>query len=249
MDTQILNLNAPYEYIYCNGSIGLHIATMIVYEAGVNDDGEYVLETHSHPVVKYSNRPGGTVWNRAELTDCHVLCREDKKLITMEQFYNFVSDTRHLGGDTDTVVMPISMEAPLAKLKLDQHGIRIVWPVTHDEKGLKMLQEDFDIALEFKRNSDDELCDYSCYDMGVSDQALYTGAEPLYFFARFNTKEELKTHLINSMSNYYRMFKDHEFRINYFWPKGSEFADVIHEVNQMEPEIRKKSKESNDIDV
>lgn len=78
METQILKLNEPYEYIYCNGSIGLHIATMIVYEAKVNNDGEYVFETHSHPVVKYENRPGGTVWNRAELTDCHVLCREDK---------------------------------------------------------------------------------------------------------------------------------------------------------------------------
>ncbi len=44
MDTQILKLNEPYEYIYCNGSIGLHIATMIVYEAKTNDDGDYELD-------------------------------------------------------------------------------------------------------------------------------------------------------------------------------------------------------------
>ena len=45
MDTQILKLESPREYIYCNGSIGLHIATMIVYEAKVNDEGDYELVT------------------------------------------------------------------------------------------------------------------------------------------------------------------------------------------------------------
>lgn len=43
MDTEILKLDPPYNYIYCNGSIGLHIATLIVYEAKTNEDGEYQL--------------------------------------------------------------------------------------------------------------------------------------------------------------------------------------------------------------
>ena len=38
METEILKLDKPYEYIYCNGSLGLHIATMIVYEAKTNYD-------------------------------------------------------------------------------------------------------------------------------------------------------------------------------------------------------------------
>lgn len=245
METQILKLNEPYEYICCNGSIGLHIATMIVYETKTNEDGDYELETHSHPVVKYYNRPGGTVWNRAELTDCTVLCREDNKRITMEQFYNFVSDTRQMEGDADTAVMPISMEAPFSKMKLEQHGIEIEWPMVRSERGNMVPQEVFDIALEFKRNDEDG-ADYSCYDMGVAGDEIFTGAAPLYFFARFNTKKELKEQLINGMMAYYNMFNDHEFRINYMWPEGSEFADVIDEVNQKEPEIRK---DSNDIDV
>ena len=246
METQILKLDQPYEYIYCNGSIGLHIATMIVYETKTNEDGDYELETHSHPVVKYYNRPGGTVWNRAELTDCTVLCREDNKRITMEQFYNFVSDTRHMDGDSDMAVMPISLEAPLSKLKLDQHGIEIEWPMVRDEDGNVAPQEEFYVALDFKRNADDELCDYSCKDMGVADEDAFTGSAPLYFFARFNSKEELKSHLINGMSTYYRMFKGHEFHIFFLWPNDSEFADVLDEVNHMESEIREKS---NDIDV
>ena len=246
METQILKLNEPYEYIYCNGSIGLHIATMIVYETKTDEKGDYELETHSHPVVKYYNRPGGTVWNRAELTDCTVLCREDNKRITMEQFYNFVSDARQMGGDADTAVMPISMEATLSMMELKQLGIEIEWPLVRDLEGSMVPQEVFDIALNFKRNKESELCDYSCSDMGVSGDEIFTGAAPLYFFARFNTKEKLKSELITSMMTYYHMFKDHEFRINYMWEEGCEFADVIDEVNQMEPEIRK---ESNDIDV
>ena len=58
MDTQILKLEPPFEYIHCNGSTALHIATMIVYEAKTNENGEYELITHSHPIVKYFNTPG-----------------------------------------------------------------------------------------------------------------------------------------------------------------------------------------------
>ena len=60
----------------------------------------------------------------------------------------------------------------------------------------------------------------------------------------FGTKKELKELLICGMRVYYHMFKEHEFRINFFWPEDSEFEDVVNEVNQMEPEIRK---DSNDI--
>ena len=116
METQILKLNEPYEYIYCNGSIGLHIATMIVYEAKTNEDGDYELETHSHPIVKYRLQPGGTVWNRAELRDCRVLCREDDKRITMQEFYDFVSGVgrmRLADDEGNEVNMPNSLDAPM----------------------------------------------------------------------------------------------------------------------------------------
>ena len=194
METQILKLDQPYEYIYCNGSIGLHIATMIVYET---------------------------------------------RRITMEQFYNFVNDMRQ--GE-----MPVPMEIAVSKMMLNQNNIEIEWPILRDEDGYMSQQEEFNISLEFKRNTESELYDYSCYDLGIGDIGPFTGAAPLYFFARFNTKEELKSHLINGMSSYYRMFRNHKFRIEYLWPEGSEFADVVDEVNQMEPEIRK---DCNDIDV
>ena len=60
MDTQILNLQAPFEYIHCNGEVGKHIATMIVYETTKGEDGQYKMESHSHPIVKYHHRAVGT---------------------------------------------------------------------------------------------------------------------------------------------------------------------------------------------
>ena len=87
METQILKLEAPFEYIYCNGEVGKHIATYIVGESRIGEDGKYTLETHSHPIVQYKDGAKGVVWNRAELTDCEVLCSEDDMRIDVQKFY------------------------------------------------------------------------------------------------------------------------------------------------------------------
>lgn len=79
METQILNLKPPYDFIHCNGEVGKHIATMIMYETTKGEDGSLKFETHSFPIVKYSNSPSGVVWNNAELTDCDVICNEERK--------------------------------------------------------------------------------------------------------------------------------------------------------------------------
>lgn len=82
-----MKLEAPFDYIYCNGEVGKHIGTYIVGESRIDDDGKYKLETHSHPIVQYSNSPKGVVWNRAELTDCEVLCSEDDMRIDISTFF------------------------------------------------------------------------------------------------------------------------------------------------------------------
>jgi len=87
MDTQILKLEAPFDYIYCNGEVGKHIATYIVGESRIGEDGKYTLETHSHPIVQYKDSPKGVVWNRAELTDCEVICSEDDKRLDVQKFF------------------------------------------------------------------------------------------------------------------------------------------------------------------
>jgi hypothetical protein len=117
--------------------------------------------------------------------------------------------------------------------------------MVRSERGKMVPQKEFDISLGFRQNDEDG-SDYSCYDMGLSDEDIHTGAAPLSVFFNFKTKKELKAQLIYVMGAYYAMFKGHDFHIQFYWPEGSEFADVVNEVNQKEPEIRKRS---NDINV
>ena len=245
MNTEILKLEPPYEYIYCNGSIGLHIATMIVYEAKTDEDGKYQLVTHSHPIVKYHKCPGGTVWNRAELTDCKVLCREDDKRITMAQFYDFVSavgrmqflDDEEFNGKMGFI------SAPMWKGMLDERGIEIEWPML-DVNGEQKPQDTFHITLAFGEFVMGSKYKYEYFNYGASDLDLVGGAQ-LFFSSRFDTKEDLEMQLMNAMMSYYTAFRDHQFKI-VFDSLGSEFDDVIAKVNSKEEEYRKSC---NEIDV
>ena len=246
METEILKLDRPYEYIYCNGSIGLHIATMIVYEAKSDEDGKYELETHSHPVVKYRERPGGTVWNKAELTDCSVFCSEDDKHISMDKFYNFVSGIGRMrlserGEDDDYAV---TVDAPTWKSVLDLNGIAIEWPMLEVE-GEQKPQEEFFVNIVVDRNPKGSKFKYTMHDYGASD-IMFIGSAELYFFAEFNTKEDLMLILMNGMMSYYAAFSDHQFKIVFDAMGDSEFADVIDTVNSKEEKIRQ---EAHDIDV
>lgn len=248
MDTQILKLNEPYEYIYCNGSIGLHIATMIVYEAEVNIDGEYVFEAHSHPVVKYPKRPGGTVWNRAELTDCHVLCREDNKRITMAQFHEFMNEIGaiHLEDRDEDLNLPMALEVPIWKRAFDTNGIEIEWPMYTRRNGEKAPVKLIDVTLEFKKNPKDSKHKYSCKESFIEEIAEEYSV-PLYFSLEFNTKKDLKDGLRNGMSAYYRAFSDHEFKICFGYFDDCVFKDVLEELTGMSEEIRLESLKYDDV--
>ena len=248
METQILKLNEPYEYIYCNGSIGLHIATMIVYEAKTNEDGDYELTTHSHPVVKYPNRPGGTVWNRAELTDCHVLCREDNKRITMEQFYGFMNEIGfiHLEDRDEDLDYPMALEIPIWKHAFDTNGIEIEWPMITRRNGAKEPVRLFNVPLEFKQNPEGSKHKYLCYVSLIAEiEDEYVA--PLYFSLEFNSKEDLEAGLRNGMQAYYRAFRNHEFKICFGWYDDCEFANVLEELSSQSEEIRRESLKDDDV--
>lgn len=102
VNTHFAPLQPPYPVIYSNGEVAMQIATLIVVEGleslsgnrpqrGGNISGPtmmpYMIRTHSHPVVSYSNksiglvmgpaRPNdfseGVVWDKVELGDIIVL--------------------------------------------------------------------------------------------------------------------------------------------------------------------------------
>ena len=197
METEILKLDRPYKYIFCNGSTALHIATLIVYEATEDEDGEYVLRTHSHPIVRYFDRPEGTVWNKAELRDCDVICSEDEMQISLKRFRKLLS--RH-PENYDSEVEGIGYGLnPIWKRDLEDIGIKITWPVGED--GKEHFTE-FKVRLEIEP---DKRYPYVCKDW-FSDFFFYEEAKNL---------EDLKEFLVNARNWYYQLFDDHQFAIKF----------------------------------
>lgn len=112
IQTQLLQLDKPYQIISAGGQVGIQVATLIVTEEKQTEDGGYFIDTHSHPVVNYGLKqdleaainygsshpqevyrrnqrlkPEGAVWNRVEVRDVHVLGLAGAKndLITFDQ--------------------------------------------------------------------------------------------------------------------------------------------------------------------
>lgn len=197
MESQVLNLQAPFEYIYCNGEIGKHIATYIVGEAKVDKGGKYMLETHSHPIVQYLNSPKGVVWNRAELTDCEVLCSEDDMHVDVHTFFLLcVQQAERKTGEHETYFDTLDWdslpgEALSLKEQLRQHKI-----------GFKTNRgEDVEIGVEVS----------SCRE-GYFAQLPEIGI--MYFHFIEHTLETLAKRLTEERE-YWEEFYDHVVKIHY----------------------------------
>jgi hypothetical protein len=211
MDTQILQVREPYNYIHCNGSTALHVATLIVYEAKVNKSGEYTLETHSHPIVQYFDRPGGTVWNKAELRDCDVICSEADMTIPLKKFRKVLSHYPET-YETQFEGKGISLN-PIWKRDLEDIGIKVGWPMDKDGKE----QEVFYIELEFSRGKNSK---YVCKDRYCD----------FFFYIESDSKKDLWASLLHARDWYYWVFSEHTFRIE-FVTDNHEFDDILSEIN------------------
>lgn len=207
MDTQILNLNEPYEYIHCNGEVGKHIGTYIVGESRIGEDGKYTLETHSHPIVQYLNSPKGVVWNRAELTDCEVLCSEDDMRVDIRTFFLLCiqraeQEAKKTGDDYEFAGWDNSAdEAEPLKEKLRQYGI-----------GFKSKEKVVEVGVEVG----------GCHD-GYFAQLMEL--DILYFHHIEPTLEELGKRLTEERE-YWEEFYDHVIEIH-FTPDSSLAAGFV----------------------
>lgn len=202
METQILKLEAPFDYIYCNGEVGKHIATYIVGESRIDEDGKYTLETHSHPIVQYQNSPKGVVWNRAELTDCEVMCSEDDMRIDLQTFFLLciqrANQKAKEAGEPEYSFAGwdnSADEAEPLKEKLRQYGI-----------GFKSKDKVVEIGVEVG----------SCHE-GYFAQLMEL--DILYFHHIEPTLEELAKTLTEERE-YWEEFYDHVVRIK-FTPESS----------------------------
>lgn len=139
METQILKLEAPFDYIYCNGEVGKHIATYIVGESRIGEDGKYTLETHSHPIVQYKDGAKGVVWNRAELIDCEVICSEDDMRIDVQKFFLLCMQQAESKGEIEGFSWEnADGEAEMLKEKLQRYGIGFKSKTNVEEIGVEV---------------------------------------------------------------------------------------------------------------
>ena len=217
MDTQILKLEPPFEYIYCNGEVGKHIATYIVGETKVDENGNYQLVTHSHPIVKYWNAPQGVVWDRAELTDCEVLCDDRDKRVSIFTFTLLCTEIANRKNEEEE-----------EKASDDIHFYREE-PRCEAEELKEKLQH---YGIGFK-TSDGEEVEETELDLEVNTcregyYALATGDEFFFFDFVEPTLEELaKT--VNEDRKYWEEFFDHLIKIR-FTPESSfapEFLEML----------------------
>ena len=217
MDTQILNLQAPFEYIHCNGEVGKHIATMIVYETTKGEDGQYELESHSHPIVKYWNAPAGVVWNNAELTDCDVLCREDQKEVDMLYFFRMVRRDWGVGNETEYV-----NKAGALRDTLVENEIRFTdESVMKQYRGTVLINNyTHNIGLVFEEKDGK----YVCRDNGKSMYPIYCETE-----SRDDLREKLE-----DLCYEWERFTDRRVEIH-FKTEQEDFEDIIDEVEDDRP--------------
>ena len=117
IQTQLLRLDPPYQIISAGGQVGIQLATLIVTEETNTKEGQYSIDTHSHPVVSYGLKEGlveqykycdgnpdimgqlalrlqpeGAVWNKVEVNDIRVLglAGANNELISLECFVSLV---------------------------------------------------------------------------------------------------------------------------------------------------------------
>ena len=127
IQTQLLKADQPYQIISAGGQVGIQVATLIVTEDKMAEDGSYVIDTHSHPVVNYASKEGlteamkyydgdprneyvytqrlqpeGAVWNKIEVRDVRVLGLVGAKNLTVDMA-TFVSLVPSIASDDPSV--------------------------------------------------------------------------------------------------------------------------------------------------
>lgn len=130
--TELLRLDAPYNYIYYGGIVGKHVATLITVIDKTGKDGKYLIETHSHPVVIYNGKTAeGVVWNNVEVTQCRTVCSEKDKRVTLREFNELLILGEHGTYETNTEDNSYSSQ-PIRpfdlRMGMDAAGITLVIP-------------------------------------------------------------------------------------------------------------------------
>jgi hypothetical protein len=157
------------------------------------------------------------VWNKAELRDCDILCREDNPQISLRKFRQILS--RYPESYENVYEGKGESINPIWKKDLEDIGIKIAWPIGED--GLEHFKE-FEVRLEVKP---DKHSPYLCTDRWSE----------FFFYIEADDLDELKAQLIHRRDWYYYVFKAHQFAIR-FTCDDERYERLIKEVNDTKAE-------------
>lgn len=160
IQTQLLKADQPYQIISAGGQVGVQVATLIVTEDKMTEEG-YRIDTHSHPVVnyavkdnlteelkywngdpseewKYTQRlqPEGAVWNKVEVRDVRVLglVGANNPWVDLEKFVSLVpSIPNPIFGSSVTHIWGVRSASSIRNLRwaLERVGIKCETSTLH----------------------------------------------------------------------------------------------------------------------
>ena len=246
IQTQLLQLQPPYQIIYCVGEVGLHVATFIVADELRGEHGKYLgIETHSHPVVSYTNKARnagfrkhrfapyaetgeeGVVWNRAELKDVYPLCLGTDEKVALQRIDWLRYEFSIPAGGAEELPSLYNIAARLAEL-----GIDIELP---EKEQMEQPQ-----LLEYAQGEDGR----APYVYGMSKTAV--------FYAPWASVETMAATLDKQLWDYERLYpKGERPHITFFIDKEDSFSDFYcaekketmeEQYMAIDPEIRERMK-------
>lgn len=240
IQTHLLILQPPYNYIYHGGIVGKQIATLVATVDKTDKDGNYGLESHSHPVVVYNGQTAeGVVWDQVEVMDCRTVCSETEKKVTLRQFNELLAMTG--GAKTDNPSNPMNLLPPMnpnyLRSALRAAGIVLEMPTDVNYYGPDQLGtvRDFKVRLLFDA-CDDGLCVWS-----------QLNNSPLYFNIEAAQRKEVLNLLLSQLNDWEMALE--EFGVNIEFEAGSQedvFDEYIEfdedEVKAIIEELNKRAK-------
>ncbi len=238
VQTHLLLLQPPYKYIYYGGIVGKQIATLVATVDKTDKEGNYGIETHSHPVVVYNGQTAeGVVWDKCEVMDCRTVCSETEKRVTLRQFNELLAMTSDAMTDTpdDSVSQLPPMDPNYLRSALRNAGISLELPTDGNYYGPDQFgtEKDFKVRLLFNFSEDD------IYAWSQLNQS------PLYFDVKAKRNEVLN--LLKLQLYYWKMALE-EFNINIEFEAGTQedvYDDVIEfdedEVNAIIEKLNKEA--------
>ena len=221
IQTQLLRLDPPYNYIFHGGIVAKQVATLMVAVDKTDKEGNYGLETHSHPVVVYNGDTAeGVTWDQVEVMECRTVCSETDKRVTLKKFNELLMMTSVHNSD-------VPMNPEYMRSALHAAGISLTLPTDYNYYGPDQFGtlKDYKIKLIFT-DDEGEYYAWSHYDQS-----------PLYFSVKASSRQELAIQLLMQLDNWKRALE--EFKISITFEAGSQ-EDVMDDIIEYdEDEVNK----------